>query len=96
MIFLVVGLLLLALKMAAIDPVAGWSWWVVLLPFGLAVAWWAVTDALGIPQRRAMRRLEERTAARRQKAVSDLGMGPQGQRRHAQGRSGRGRGGGSG
>jgi small Trp-rich protein len=85
MLFLVVGLLVLVLKMADIGPVADWSWWIVLLPFGLAVAWWAVTDALGIPQRRAMRKLEERTAARRQKAISDLGMGPQGQRRRSSG-----------
>lgn len=81
MFFLIAGLLLLALKMAEIGPVAECSWWLVLLPFGLAVAWWAVTDALGIPQQRAMRRMEERTAERRRKAIHDLGMGPAGSRK---------------
>jgi len=85
MLFLVVGILVLVLKMAEIGPVAEWSWWIVLLPFGLTVAWWAVTDAMGIPQRRAMRTLEERTAARRHKAIGDLGMAPPQPRRRPAG-----------
>ncbi len=40
MAFLILGILLLALKLAEFGPVATWSWWVVLLPFGLATAWW--------------------------------------------------------
>ena len=38
MAFLILGMLLLALKLAEFGPVATWSWWVVLLPFGLATA----------------------------------------------------------
>jgi small Trp-rich protein len=37
MAFLILGILLLTLKLAEFGPVAAWSWWLVLAPFGLAV-----------------------------------------------------------
>jgi len=83
MAFVLVGLLLLALKLAEIGPTAGWPWWAVLAPFGLAAAWWAVSDSLGLTQRRAMRKAEERTRTRREKAVRDLGLGTDRPRRPA-------------
>ena len=43
MYLLGLGLLLLALKFFALSPVAGWSWWLVLLP-----AYWALAFVLGI------------------------------------------------
>jgi small Trp-rich protein len=76
MAFLLIGLLLLALKLLELDPVAAWSWWTVAAPFGLAVAWWTFADASGLTKRREMRKLEERQAARREKAVRDMGMTP--------------------
>ncbi|MBL8329151.1 MAG: TIGR04438 family Trp-rich protein [Rubrivivax sp.] len=76
MAFLLIGLLLLTLKLLETGPTAGWSWWIVLAPFGLAVAWWSFSDAMGFPQARAMRKAEERTAARRAKAIRDLGLDP--------------------
>ena len=36
MLFLGLGILFLAMKFLAIDPVAAWSWWIVLAPFALA------------------------------------------------------------
>jgi small Trp-rich protein len=76
MAFVVIGLILLALKVLEIGPFASWSWWVVLAPFGLAALWWSVSDALGLTQKRAMRKAGERTTERRAKAVRDLGLGP--------------------
>ncbi len=56
MYFLGLGLILLALKYLELGPVAGWDWWVVLLPFGLAMAWWAWADSSGYTKRKAMQR----------------------------------------
>lgn len=75
MAFLLLGLVLLALKFTEYGPVATWSWWLVLAPFGLAVAWWSYSDHTGLTQRRAMARLEKRQSARRQRALEALGLG---------------------
>lgn len=72
--FLAVGLVLLALKMAEIGPVAGLSWGWVLLPFGLAAVWWAIADSMGITQRRAMDKLAARQQARRERDIKALGL----------------------
>ena len=72
MAFLIAGLLLLALKLTGIEPVASWNWLVILAPFALAVAWWAYADASGLTRRRALQRMEDRQKARRQKAVDAL------------------------
>lgn len=77
MAFLLLGLALLALKFAEIGPVATWSWWVVLAPFGLAVAWWAYADGTGLTQRRAIAKMEKRKADRRQRDMEALGLGIQ-------------------
>ncbi len=46
-----------------------------LHPFALAAAWWSFSDAMGLTQAREMRKMDARQAARRQKAVDDLGLG---------------------
>jgi small Trp-rich protein len=75
MAFLILGILLLALKLAEFGPVASWSWWVVLLPFGLATAWWGFSDSIGLTQRRAMDKMEEVKAERRNRNLEALGLG---------------------
>ena len=42
--FLMLGVLGALLKYLAVDPVAQWSWWIVLTPFALALAWWSWAD----------------------------------------------------
>jgi small Trp-rich protein len=76
MAFLILGILLLALKLAEFGPVATWSWWVVLLPFGLATAWWGFSDSIGLTQRRAMEKMEQTKADRRNRNLEALGLGP--------------------
>lgn len=60
MLFLLVGVVLLALKCFDVAPVVGWSWWLVLLPFALAAAWWTLADRLGYTARKAAERDELR------------------------------------
>jgi small Trp-rich protein len=74
MVFIIVGVLLIGLKLADIGPVAAWSWWIVLAPFGLAAAWWAYADASGLTKRREMDKLEDRKVERRRKAMDALGI----------------------
>jgi small Trp-rich protein len=73
--FLIVGVLLLVMKVAEFGPVAGLGWIWVLLPFGLAVAWWTFADSTGLTQRRAMRKMDERKEERRQRSLDQLGLG---------------------
>ncbi|HEY1090409.1 MAG TPA: TIGR04438 family Trp-rich protein [Burkholderiaceae bacterium] len=74
MLFIILGVLGIALKLGGITPVADWSWLWVLSPFGLAVLWWAWSDKTGRTQRLAMDKMDERKEARRQKAMEALGM----------------------
>jgi small Trp-rich protein len=76
MAFVLLGLLLLALKLAGLGFVSHWSWWLVLAPFALAAAWWALADALGYTQRDAMRRQDERVAKRRQTQLDAMRVRP--------------------
>ena len=64
MYFLGLGLIFIVLKYLEVDPVAGWSWLVVLAPFVLAIAWWAWADSTGYTKRKAMQREDERKQAR--------------------------------
>jgi small Trp-rich protein len=73
MAFLYLGVLGLALKWLEIGPVAQWSWWSVLAPFGLAVVWWAISDALGFTARARQKREDTRREARRRNTVEALG-----------------------
>ena len=74
MAFLIIGVLLLVGKLADLGPMGGWSWWVVLTPFALAAIWWAISDKLGLTQRRAMQRMDDRKEKRRVEAMESLGL----------------------
>jgi small Trp-rich protein len=68
MFFLVVGLILGALKYFEVGFLAniGWPW--LLIPFGIAFFYWEVIDPyFGISKKRASRQIDERKAARIQK-----------------------------
>jgi len=74
MLFLGLGLVFLALKFLEIGPVAVWAWWIVLSPFGMAVAWWAWADATGYTKRKAMEREEARRTDRIERSREALGF----------------------
>jgi small Trp-rich protein len=75
MLFLGLGIILLALKYLEMGPVAAWSWWIVLSPFALAVVWWAWADWSGYTKKKAMQREDERKKARLDKQREQLGLG---------------------
>jgi len=72
--FLLLGLVAVALKYFEVGFVAQWSWWVVLIPFGLAMAWWAWADASGYTKRKVVEREDERRQARIDRQRSKLGL----------------------
>ncbi len=76
MYFLGLGLVFLVLKYLALGPVAAWDWWIVLLPFGLAVAWWAWADSTGYTKKKVMERENARKQARIDRTRDALGMPP--------------------
>lgn len=69
-----VGVLLLLLKWAEFGPFERMSWWIALIPFGLAILWWEFADNSGWTQRRVIDKLEKRKQDRRQKAMDALGL----------------------
>ena len=72
MYLLGLGLILLVLKYIQGDPVALWSWWLVLAPFALAVVWWGWADASGYTKRKAMERHDQRRDERRARTKEAL------------------------
>ncbi len=74
--FVVLGVLLTALKLLDIGAVGVWSWWVVLAPFPLAAVWWAWADMSGYTKRKEMEKMDERKVARRRKNMAALGIDP--------------------
>lgn len=76
----VIGLLLLAAKLAEFGPFARWSWWFILAPFAVAALWWRFADASGLTKRRAMEKMEARKKERRDKAMEALGLNTRRQR----------------
>ncbi len=74
MYLLGLGIILLLLKYLDMDPVVTWSWWVVLAPFGLAMAWWAWADASGYTRRKAMERDDKRRLDRINQQRENMGL----------------------
>lgn len=72
MYFVGLGLVLLAMKYFELGVVAQWSWWLVLAPFALAVAWWTWADNSGYTKRKAMEREDQRRQARRERTKQAL------------------------
>ena len=76
MYLLIVGLGLLVWNFNRIGLVADMSWWWVLSPFALAVAWWAWADWSGYTKKKAMQKMDKRKEDRLAKARNNLGLGP--------------------
>lgn len=76
MYFVALGVILLVMKLAELGPVGQWGWIAVLWPFAAAMLWWAYADKVGLTQKRAMDRMEERKDERRRKHLVALGINP--------------------
>lgn len=62
--FLLIGIAALLMKFLQFGPVFGWSWWLVLSPFAMAVIWWAWADRSGYTKRVEMEKMERRKSDR--------------------------------
>ena len=82
MLFIIIGVLLLALRIAGVSPMADWNLelfgdlWKLALPFILALVWWAWADGSGLTKRREMEKDEQRKTERRARSIDNLGLGP--------------------
>ena len=76
MFLLLLGIVGLVLKYMEIGPVAAWSWWLVLSPFGAAVLWWAWADNSGYTKKKEMEKMDKRTKDRIEKQRDAMGMLP--------------------
>ncbi|MFC6283933.1 MULTISPECIES: TIGR04438 family Trp-rich protein [Polaromonas] len=74
MYFLLIGVAALLLKYMEIGPVATLSWWIVLSPFALAVAWWAWADKSGYTKRREIDKMAKRKQHRIDRQRDAMGM----------------------
>jgi small Trp-rich protein len=72
--FLALGLLSIGLKYFEVGMVAGWSWWIVLSPFAMALAWWAWADSSGYTKRRVMEREAQRKQDRIDRQKTNMGV----------------------
>jgi small Trp-rich protein len=72
--FLMLGLLGVFLKYLEFGFFATLSWWIVLIPFALAIAWWSWADASGYTKRKVMEREDARRQDRIERQRSNLGM----------------------
>ena len=76
MYLLLIGLVGLVLKYLEIGPVVALSWWVLLIPFALAVAWWAWADSTGYTKKKEMDKMDLRKQVRIEKQREAMGMLP--------------------
>ncbi len=80
MLFVFIGIAVIALNLADIGPFASWNWnffgdlWKFCVPFAFAVAWWVWSDKSGLNKRREMARMEKKKADRRKENLVSLGM----------------------
>ena len=74
--FVVIGVVLLGVKLAAFGPVALWSWWWVPAPFVAALLWWQLADQLGWTLRAAVRRDKQHQERRRAARAQAMGKRP--------------------
>ncbi len=81
MAFVLIGVLMIAGNLFEIGPTSTWNWefsgdlWKFAVPFGLAAAWWAWSDASGLSKRRAMQKDAERKQDRLDRNVDAMGLG---------------------
>lgn len=73
MYLLFAGVVLTLMKFLEVGPVATWDWWMVLLPYGLASAWWAWADTTGYTKKKAMEREDARRRQRIEKSKEAMG-----------------------
>ncbi|MBN9408976.1 MAG: TIGR04438 family Trp-rich protein [Burkholderiales bacterium] len=75
MLFLLAAIAFILMKFLDVGFVAGLTWWWVLVPLGLAMAWWTWSDMSGRSKRIAMEKMEEKRQDRIRKHKDALVSG---------------------
>ena len=76
MYLLLLGIALILMKYFEVSFATDLSWWWVLSPFALAMAWWAWADTSGYTKRKAMERMDQKKQSRIDKQREALGIKP--------------------
>ena len=80
MLFVLIGVVVIALNLAGIGVFGTWNWevfgdlWKFALPFFLAAVGWGWSDVSGLNKRREMARMEKKKDDRRKENLAALGM----------------------
>ena len=80
MLFVVIGVLIIAMNLGGFGPVANWNWeitgdlWKFCVPFVFAALWWVWSDVSGLNKRREIERIDKKKADRRQENLASLGL----------------------
>ncbi|QHE76809.1 TIGR04438 family Trp-rich protein [Hydrogenophaga sp. PBL-H3] len=74
MYLLILGVILMLMKYLEVGFAVDLSWWWVLSPFALAVAWWAWADSTGYTKRKVMEKMDKKKQDRIDKQRENLGM----------------------
>lgn len=74
MFLLIAGVALTIWNYLRIGLVADSSWWWVLSPFLMAMAWWAWADATGYTKRKQMEKMDKKKQERIDKQREALGL----------------------
>ena len=64
MYLLAVAVILTILKWQSVDPVTGWSWWIIIGVYAATAVWWTVADNTGYTKRKAIEREDKVKEAR--------------------------------
>ncbi len=75
MLFLLLAIAFILLKYLEVGFVAALTWWWVLAPLGLAMAWWTWSDKSGRSKRIAMEKMEAKRQDRIRKHKEALMSG---------------------
>jgi small Trp-rich protein len=89
MLFVIIGVLIIAMNVVGIGPVAEWNWditgdlWKFCVPFVFAAVWWIWSDVSGLNKRREIERMDKKKADRRQENLASLGLDTRSRRKGA-------------
>lgn len=76
MILVLAGIVLVALKLLEVDPVAAWSWWWILSPLVLAFLWFEVFEKTFGFHRKSDQEASVDEKRRRDRVDSTFGLDP--------------------
>jgi len=74
-LLLLAAVVLTIAKLAAVEPVAAWSWWSILPIYAATALWWMLSDALGYTRWRQKKKDQRKQQKREMERRRALGLG---------------------